>query len=217
MQQAEHADTNGAVSPTVDSGTSEQASSQVDKETIAVMRQKVYAINSISMLLIGLLLSYFPQYIQANIPFFNTGTEIMALLAFVACGKTFYDAYPRFFTHDNNMLLGSIMMSVVGYLLSDLGVSYVHTTIHMFPPMTLVDIYVFFRVASFFGLITLIGNLTLRTPSFVRFYEQRKGKFWRSITSKKNIAPILGGLSVVTALCTALLQIVQIVSGLLHW
>lgn len=218
MQQAEHADSNGAVSPAKDVvDVLDQESDQPSEENVVSMQQKVYVINSAGMLLIGLLLSYFPQYVQANVPVINTGAEIFALLFFAACGKIFYDAYPRFFTHDNIMLLGSVVLGVVGYLLSDPGKSYMHTTVDIFVvPRTITSMDVILRIISFASLVTLVGTLSLRAPNFIQFYEQRKGKLWSSITSKKNIAPILGGLSVVTALCTALLQIMQIVSSLLH-
>jgi O-antigen ligase len=67
-------------------------------------QRMVNIFSALMMFLIGLLISYAPQYIQANIPWLTTGTQIMSLLCFAASIKVFIDTYPHLLTRENIML-----------------------------------------------------------------------------------------------------------------
>ncbi len=73
-----------------------------DKErTRREMERKIYALDALGMLLLGLVFSYAPQYIQVNIPWLTNGSEIMCLLLLAGSVKVFSEAYPHLFTREN--------------------------------------------------------------------------------------------------------------------
>jgi hypothetical protein len=112
------------------------------------------------------------------------------------------------------MLVVCLPSSRVLYLSSEPGKSYMNVPLSALSQRAIVEIN--FRVVSFMGLTVGISLLALRIPDIVLWFERRKGKIRAIIASKKNIALVLGALSVGTAIGTALLQFIQVVSSLFH-
>jgi hypothetical protein len=167
------------------------------------------------MLIIGLLFGYAPQYIQANIPWITNESEIICLLFLAVSVKAFSEAYPRLFTRENIMLAACIPCSIVLYLSSEPGKSYINVPLSAFSWQD--NVVINYRIMSFIGLASVLMISVLRVPDLVLWYERRKGKLRSIILSKKSLALILGALSVGTAVGTALIKLIQVVSGLLHF
>lgn len=179
------------------------------------MRRKVYALNAFGMLILGLVFSYAPQYIQVNISWVTNGSEIICLLCLAVSIKIFYDAYPRLFTQENIMLAIFLPASIVLYLSAEPGKSYMKVPLSTLSQQA--NVVITLRIVSFMALVSVIMNLLLRIPALVLFYERRKGKLRSIIVSKKSVALILGALSVVTALGTAMITFIQVMSTLFHF
>ncbi|SRR6266436_450596 len=179
------------------------------------MKRKIYTIDAFMMFIIGVFLSYGPQYIQANIPWVNTVSEIMSLLCLAVSVWTFYDAYPHLFTRENIMLVVFIPGSIVLYLSAEPGKSYMNVPLSALSQEA--NVVITYRIMSFLSLAAGLGISIFRVTELVFWFERQKGKLLSIIVSKKSFALVLAVLSLGTAVGTFLTVFIQVVSALFHF